>query len=433
MGGIILKPKKCVLLLGGSTDQLFIIKTANKLGLETAVIDASKTAPGLSLGTYSAPIDFSNIPAVVDYAHQLKKQGVNVCGVTVMGSDVPHIVSAIAKEFNWIGLSGQTGKWATDKYEMKCRFVKKGIPVPKFALVKSSEDVMNCWKDWNCSSVVIKPTDRAGSRGVRIISQVEEVKDAFKNALICSKNGKVILEEYVPGLQISTESVLTEKRSMTPGFADRVYGGMDVFWPQIMENGGWVPSLVNHAMHRTVCNLVENAARALGIQRGVAKGDVVIHPEKGPMIIEMAARLSGGDFSESLVPLGIGVNYVKAVLKIAIGEEPNWDDMLPKWESAVANRYFFLPPGKLEDIEGMESIRKIKAVKKLKMFYEIGDTVPEITHHGQRVGVAVIVGKNRKAVQRNIDKVYQNIKFKINGRWVSGDPSKFDNLSYTKH
>lgn len=433
MGGIILRPKKCVLLLGGSTDQLFIIKTAHELGLETAVIDADKAATGLSLGTYSAPIDFSNIPAVIDYAHKLKKQGINVCGVTVMGSDVPHIVSAIAKEFNWIGPNEQTGKWATDKYEMKCRFVDKGIPVPKFALVKSSEDVINYWKDWNCSSVVIKPTDRAGSRGVRIISKESDSKIAYDYAMSCSKNGKVILEEYVSGLQISTESVLTEKRSMTPGFADRVYEGMDVFWPQIMENGGWVPSLVNYAMKRAVCDLVENAARALGIQRGVAKGDVVIHPEKGLMIIEMAARLSGGDFSESLVPLGIGVNYVKAALKIAIGEEPDWDDMLAKWEKAVANRYFFLPHGKLEAIEGMESIRKIEAVKKLKVFYKIGDVIPEITHHGQRAGVVVIVGENRKTVQRNIDKVYQSLKFKINGRWVTSDPSKCDNLNYASH
>ena len=426
MGGIILKPKKCVLLLGGSTDQLFIIKTANELGLEMAVIDAQKAAPGLSLGTYSAPIDFSNIHAVIDYAHKLKKQGINVCGVTVMGSDVPHIVSAIAKEFNWIGPSEQTGKWTTDKYEMKCRFVEKGISVPKFALVKSSEDVMNCWKEWNCNSVVIKPTDRAGSRGVNIISHEDDARVAYENAVFCSRNGDVILEEYLPGPQISTESIFTETRAMTPGFADRVYESMDIFWPQIMENGGWVPTIVSQSMKSAVIDLVENAARALGIQRGVAKGDVVIHPDKGPMIIEMAARLSGGDFSESLVPLGIGVNYVKAALKIAIGEDPDWDDMLAKWEKAVANRYFFLPHGKLEAIEGMESIRKREAVKKLKVFYKIGDVIPEINHHGQRVGVVVIAGENRKTVQRNIDKVYQSLKFKIDGSWVIGDPKKCD-------
>lgn len=429
MGEIILKQKKCVLLLGGSSDQLFIIKSANEIGLETAVVDGNKTAPGLSLGTYSAPIDFSNIPAVIDYVHKLKEQGINVCGVTVMGSDVPDIVAAIAKEFNWIGPSAQTGKWATDKYEMKRRFVEKGIPVPKFALVKSPEDVMHYWKDWHCSIVIIKPTDRAGSRGVRVIFHTDEVKDAYENALFCSKDGNVILEEYLPGPQISTESIFTETRVMTPGFADRVYESMDVFWPQIMENGGWVPSLADNTEKKAVCDLVEKAARVLGIQSGVAKGDVVIHPDKGPMIIEMAARLSGGDFSESLVPLGDGINYVKAALRIAIGEEPDWDDMLPKWQKAVANRYFFLPPGKLEALEGMESIQNLKGLKKLKIFYEIGDTIPKISHHGQRVGVVVIAEENRETVQRIIDKVYQTLKFKINGKWLTGNPRKLEGIS----
>lgn len=420
-----MKPKKCVLLLGGSADQLFIIKSAHELGLETAVIDGDNAAPGLSAGTYSAPIDFSNIPAVINYVYELKNQGVNVCGVTVMGSDVPHIVAVIAKEFNWISPSERTGKWATDKYEMKCRFAEKGIPIPKFALVKSAEDVIQCWKDWNCSAVVIKPTDRAGSRGVRIVSRIEEMKGAYENAFLSSKNGDVILEEYLPGPQISTESIFTESCAMTPGFADRVYEGMDVFWPQIMENGGWVPSYADEALKKEVCDLVENAARALGIECGVAKGDVVIHPEKGPMVIEMAARLSGGDFSESLVPLGNGINYVKSALKIAIGEEPDWDDMLPKWQKAVANRYFFLPPGKLESIDGMENVQNIMSVKKLKIFYEVGDIIPEITHHGQRVGVVVIAEENRKTVQRIIDEVYQELKFKINGKWLTGNPRQY--------
>ena len=40
---------------------------------------------------------------------------------------------------------------------------------------------------------------------------------------------------------------------------------------------------------------------ALEINNWVAKGDIVIDKKRGPIIIEMAARLSGGDFCESLV------------------------------------------------------------------------------------------------------------------------------------
>ena len=87
------------------------------------------------------------------------------------------------------------------------------------------------------------------------------------------------------------------------------------------------------------------------------------------MIIEMAARLSGGDFSEGLVPLGTGINYVKEVIRIALGEEPIWSNMEEKYSKAVANRYFFIPTGKLDDIIGLEEAIKIPEVEKINLFY----------------------------------------------------------------
>ena len=64
---------------------------------------------------------------------------------------------------------------------------------------------------------------------------------------------------------------------------------------------------------------ISKAASAIGLKTGVIKGDIVIG-ENGPVVIEIAARLSGGDFSESLVPIGSGINYVKSVLELSLGK-----------------------------------------------------------------------------------------------------------------
>ena len=53
----------------------------------------------------------------------------------------------------------------------------------------------------------------------------------------------------------------------------------------------------------------------------------------------------------------------------------------------------------LGQVEGVESAKVISTVKKLKMFYNIGDVIPQISHHGQRVGVMVIAAENRIRVQ----------------------------------
>jgi biotin carboxylase len=160
------------------------------------------------------------------------------------------------------------------------------------------------------------------------------------------------------------------------------------------------------------------AARALGIERGVAKGDLVWTPD-GPKVIEIAARLSGGDFCESLVPLSTaldaalpegGVNYVRAAIQIALGAEPRWDELALPVRRHVANRYFFPPPGRLAAIEGVGAVRAQPWVRKLELCYQPGEIVPPPTSHATRAGVFVVVADDAAELARRIDWVYRTLR-----------------------
>ena len=416
---------RSLLVLGAGSDQLFMIRTAHQMGFETVAVDANPSAPGLAIATHSNPIDFSNLSQVITYVEDLKAQGVNVSGVSTMGSDVPHLVSAAASHFGWVGPSRESAMLATHKLKMKEQFRRSGIPVPEFAQVENASDILERWDEWGCSTLVIKPTDRAGSRGVRMILGADQVEDAFNYALSFSRNGQVMVEEFVEGEQFSTESILFEGRGITPGFAERVYEGMESFLPNIMENGGWIPCELNFSVYRSICDLVERAAAAIGIDRGPAKGDVVLCPKRGPIIIEMAARLSGGDFCESLVPLGTGVNYVETTIDIAMGENPDLDLLKPTRDMTVANRYFFPPPGRLEEIKGVQECRSLENVVKLELYYEPGDQIPVMTNHAQRAGVFIVTAQNRDSAKKIIDNVYSKVAFMIDGQEETGRPEAY--------
>jgi len=413
---------KFLLQLGGSTDQLFMLQTALAMGYGVVVLDANPAAPGLKLAPYAAPIDFSDIPRVIEYVDRLRADGVDVAGVSTMGSDIPQLIARIAAHYGWPGISVATGDLATDKLAMKQRLEQQGIPVPRYALVDSATAVIAQWRRWSCPRIIIKPTDRAGSRGVSLVAYESDCQAAFEYARSSGRSGAVLMEAFIAGPQISTESILFDERSATPGFADRVYTGMEVFHPQIMENGGWVPSSLSQDIQQQVSVLAEQAARALGIQRGVAKGDLVIDAQRGPLVIEIAARLSGGDFCESLVPLGTGVNYVREVIRMALGEAPQWSELTPHFQKAVANRYFFLPPGRLEAVTGVPSLETRPELKKFELFYQMGSNIPRIQNHGQRVGVFVVVGETHTSVQQIVAEIYAAVSFKIDGNWVNGRP-----------
>ncbi len=415
--------KPVLLVLGGGTDQLFMLETARAMGLGAACLDGNPDAPGLRTADLAAPIDFSDLPAVFTWIDAQRAGGVNLAGVSTMGSDVPHLLAAIGERYGWPAPSRETGALATDKLAMKIRFKERSVPVPLFLAVDSAAMARECWNDWGCDRVVIKPTDRAGSRGVRVLADPDALPRAFAHARQEAKSGRVILEEFVPGPQVSTETIIWQGRPLTCGFADRLYEGMEVLHPQIMENGGWLPSrFAGTPLQKQIERLVESAASALGVASGVAKGDVVVCPRRGPMVIEMAARLSGGDFSAGLVPLGTGVNYVAAVITMALGREPDWSALVPSRHLIVANRYFFPPPGRLEAVEVPAELAAHPQVTKLEITRTPGEILPVIASHGDRAGVMVVTGNARSEVQGLIDEVYDRVRFRIGGHWHQGRP-----------
>lgn len=403
---------KTLLILGGGQDQLFMIRTAQRMGLKTLILDWNPNAPGFTEADDHAQVSTRDLPAMLQFVDRYRERNGPIHGVSTMGSDIPHMVSALAKHLGTPRISQQSARWATEKFEMKERFRQAGVKVPWYRLVDSAQAVREVLSERG-GPLVLKPVDQAGSRGVSLIRKAAEAEALFAHALENSGNGRVLLEAFIPGPQISTESLMLGGDIYTPGYADRNYERLDDFLPQIMENGGWVPSLYE-PQRSQVESEVKNAALALGITDGVVKGDVVLGPD-GPVIIEIAARLSGGDFSESLVPLGIGVNYVEAVIRLAIGEQPDPLCLKPQYHQAVANRYFFAPAGLLKAVHGLDQLAREEWMAKLEFWYGPGDRLPKIRNHGQRTGVFVVTGPDRETVQKRVELVYRTVRVEVEG------------------
>lgn len=404
---------KTLLVLGGGQDQLFMIRTARLMGLIIVVLDRNPYAPGLSEADYSAVICTRDLQAMLEFVDQFNKRVGPIHGVSTMGSDIPHMVSALARHLGTPAISERSAHWATEKYDMKERFRSAGVATPWYQLVDSARAVRDVLIERG-GAMVLKPVDQAGSKGVSLIRDVVEAEQLFDHAFENSSNGRVLLESFIPGPQLSTESIMLDGEIHTPGYADRNYEQMHDFLPQIMENGGWVPSLFED-QRSVVETEVKKAALALEITDGVIKGDIVLGPD-GPVIIEIAARLSGGDFSESLVPLGTGVNYVETVIRMAIGEKPDPGSLRAKYDRVVANRYFFAQPGVLQGVRGLSEVMDHDWVKKLDLWCQRGDHLPDILSHAQRTGVFVVTGPDRKTVQERIDYIYRTVQFDVSSQ-----------------
>jgi len=400
---------QAILLLGGSADQIFAIRTARQMGIYSVVVDGNPKSPGFAAADYHAVVSTRDINALKKFIDDYHRSGDRppLAGVFVMGSDIPFVVAELSAHLGTSGVSKETARVATDKYLMKCRFKECGVPIPWFSLLSSADDLEAPLRE-HCR-LVIKPVDRSGARGVFLINRDSDYRRLFNESLKLSFSAQVLAEAYIPGLQISTETVMYKGVAYTPGFADRNYEMLEAYAPNIIENGGWVPSSVVPEVRTQVEALVEKAALALGITDGIAKGDIVVGPS-GPTMIEMAARPSGGDFSESLIPIGSGVNLIEAGINIAIGCAPDLQKLQPQWRRGVVNRYFFPAPGVLRDIQGIDEVRAQPWLRKLEFWYQPGEVVPVVRSHADRFGVFIAEGSDRAEAEARAAWIYKTIQ-----------------------
>jgi biotin carboxylase len=205
-----------------------------------------------------------------------------------------------------------------------------------------------------------------------------------------------MVEQYLSGPQVSTESVVVDGHCFTPGFSDRNYEYLERYAPFFIENGGDLPSHLPPDIQQKVKDLVARAAAALGVTNGTVKGDIVVHDGE-PYVIELAARLSGGFFCTREIPLNTGVDFVGAAIRVALGETVRADELEPKHFTPVIQRYAFPKAGRVISVDGAEAARSIAGVNEVIVTARPGDIIPAAGDKRPSAAMVLTTGATRDA------------------------------------
>lgn len=391
-------------VVSGGVEAVAGVQRAKEMGLRVVVSDGSPQAPGFANADDHVVVSTYDVEATVAAAVQYHQTVRPIDGVMCIASDVPLTVASVAAALGLPGIPIESARLATDKLAMKRKFVEDGIPVPWFASIVSAEHLKVVAREKGFP-LVLKPVDSRGSRGVLRLTEKIDLEWAYGTSWGYSPTGRVMVERFLPGPQVSTESIVLEGVAYTPGFADRNYEELERYAPHIIENGGQLPSNLPAATQQAVRDLVSRAAKSMGIHNGVVKGDIVVSDNK-PYVIEIAARLSGGYFCTHEIPLNCGVSTVRAVIQLALGEYVDPADLKPKFSRGVAQRYLFPKPGKVVAIRGVEEARQAPGVAELLVGVKVGDEIRRPTDSNGSAGMLLAVGGTRDvAVQRTVEAV----------------------------
>ncbi|WP_415905086.1 ATP-grasp domain-containing protein [Neptuniibacter sp. QD48_55] len=389
-----MKINKTLFIIGAGPESLPGIKQAKEMGLKLIIADGNPNAVGLELADYPVVVSTYDEDELCEAAREYTLTIGKLDGVIAMCTDVPRSAAKIASEFGLTSLSEHTAFLVADKLAMKEHFLSHGIAIPSFMPIRDEADLENAADKFGYPFIV-KPVDSRGARGVLLIHSKNEHTQAWKEAVSESPTNRVMAEAFIKGPQISTEALVVDGEITTLGFSDRNYEWLDKYAPNIIENGGELPSHLSPEEHSFVLKLFEEAVKALGIQNGVAKGDMVLSSE-GAKVIEVAGRLSGGYFSSTQIPISTGVNFIEQAIRISLGEKPTKEELTPHRARAIAVRYLNPAPGKITKISGIERARRLEGVEMLQIDVNVGDNIAPMTNHTKRAGFVITSADQRK-------------------------------------
>ena len=401
--------KKNILFIGGGIETLPGVHLAKSMGLNVVISDINPKAPCVKFADDFLLSDIYDIKNTLKKAKAFnKKKKIN--GVICMASDAPLTVATITYELGLPGIPIYSAKLVSDKLLMKDFFKKKGIPIPKYREIFELNDIKKAIDSFGLP-LVIKPVDSRGARGVIIISKEKDIEWSYITSKSFSPKKKVLVEQYLSGPQLSTELIVVNGEVFTIGFSDRNYEFLKKYAPYIIENGGDLPSKLKKDEVKLIKDTFETTAKALKINNGVLKGDMVLSNKK-PYIIEVAARLSGGYFCSHEIPYNTGVNFVKNAILLAIGEKVEKNNLKIKKNRPVSQRYLFPKPGKVLKIHVPKWIKREKNIVFFDLRIKVGDTIGEIKNHPSRAGVVIATGKDIKKARLLAERVVKEIIIK---------------------
>ncbi|MER6353109.1 ATP-grasp domain-containing protein [Streptomyces sp. NPDC001634] len=259
-----------------------------------------------------------------------------------------------------------------DKFTMIETIKAAGLRGARQLLATSAEE-LEAWHREHGGRVVVKPLKSAGNDGIRFCDTPQDSAAAFRELtgadnLFSQRNEGVVAQEYLYGGEFMVNTVSRDGRHHVTDIIATTR--ISVNGVHDISNSVYLLPRHGDAQDR-LASYALRVLDALGVRHGPAHIELKLTPE-GPVLIEMGARICGGDLPY----------YVRH----ATGESPfDWtvdayvrpERFHERHDRDYTIKQHFASVGLVSPTTGrLAGLRHIDEIKKLESFYDFSQFVP---------------------------------------------------------
>ena len=384
--------RKRLLVLGAGPAQLGLHRAARERGLFVIACDRDPTAVGFEYADRRAVVSVEDEAAVSQLARAERVQGIVAPGI-----DWPVAIAARVAAHAGLPhpLSPEAASLTVLKHKQRERFDEAGVPQPRWEVTNAAADDVPV-------PCVVKPVDRQGQKGLSVVERRGDLAGAIAAALEESRSAGVMVEELVPGPEVTVNAFSLDGVFHPLTVTDRLTGDGPAFGVALAH--AWPSEHVVEA----VVDAARRAAEAVGVANGPTDTQVVLGPD-GPCVMELAARLGGGHDAE-LCRVALGIDLNGLALAAALGEPVELPEPRPAGGACV--RFLVPPPGVLEEVEGLEEALALDGIEDVRVDRPPGWRFGTLRRGNDRAGFVLARGASRDAALARADRAAELIRFR---------------------
>jgi len=397
-------PRLLLLLPSTTYRTAAFVDAARRISADLTVASEQPSTLEAANPTGLLTLDFQHPERAAEQAHDFARRH-PIDAVVGVDDDTAVVASVVAARLRLPGNPVEASQAARNKHRQRELLAKHGVPTPRFALHALARDPQELARaiTYPC---VLKPLHLSASRGVIRADNPAGFVAAHARlaAILDGCDADFLVEDFVPGYEVALEGLLVNRRLHALALFDKP----DPLDGPFFEETIYVtPSRVPAPLQKSIAQCTERAARALGLMEGPVHAELRYN-ERGPWLIELAARPIGGRCS-AVLRFGDGVTLEELILRHALGMP------IPSLaRENVAAGVMMIPipgAGVLREVRGVAEAKAVPLVEDVQITAHPGERLVPFPEGSRYPGFIFARGETPSAVEGALREAHRRLEF----------------------
>lgn len=396
--------QKRILLLGGNYTQMTCTQAAKDEGYYVISVDYLPDNPAHKLADEYHNISTIDKEAVLALARELKIDGIVSYASDVSAPTAAYVAEALGLPTNpYASVNIMTHKDLFRKF-----LAENGFPMPQGAAFTDYDEALGFFRSVG-KTVMVKPIDSSGSKGVNKIEKEEDFKAAFDEALSYSISKKVIVEQFIQRqkYQIDGDIFVVDGEIRFWGICDQHH---DLSCSKYAPVAHSYPPIQNYKIQDRARAQVERLLSLLHMHMGAYNLEYIVGEDDEVYLMEVGPR-NGGNLITDAVFAATGVNLARYTVRQAVGDDVS--DLHQVLPAVCASSYILhsLADGRFRRLVVDEEIRK--RIVKEQLYVKPGDEIKRFRNAGCGIGAMVLTFSGTEQMCEMIDNMNDHITVEV--------------------